>query len=138
MLYGNRTYDPLTPYLKGLYLTIDGWRPDRDDDGWKVATSRLKSEKVTEAELFLKSASYRETVKPENRLLSDLKALVELMSSKTAPILQVECSKLQYDKYGFGDASDGGFGVTIKGEVVLDTETGSWNSLGSQKLSDFR
>ena len=33
LVYGTQTYDPLTTYLKGLYLTIDGWRPDRDING---------------------------------------------------------------------------------------------------------
>ena len=47
------------------------------------------------------------------------------MSIKTAPILLVEYSKLQYVKYGFGDASGGGFGITIEVEAVLDIETGT-------------
>jgi len=25
----------MTPYLKGVHLTIDGWRHDRDREGWK-------------------------------------------------------------------------------------------------------
>ena len=58
LLYGNQTYDSLNHYLKGLLLTIDGWRPDRADGGWKVSTARLKSEKVTEEELFLKISAY--------------------------------------------------------------------------------
>jgi hypothetical protein len=27
----------MRPYLKGLHLTMDGWRPGRDDKGWKDA-----------------------------------------------------------------------------------------------------
>ena len=87
--YGTQTYYPLTPYLKVLHLLIDGWCPDRYDDGWKVATARPKSEKVTESDCFIKSASHPATVNPEKRLLSDLKALVELMSIKTSPIVIV-------------------------------------------------
>ena len=56
--YGTQTYDHLTPYLKVLHLTIYDWIPIRDDDGRKVATARLKSEKVTEEELFLKISAY--------------------------------------------------------------------------------
>ena len=52
--YGTQSYNPLTAYLKGLNITIDGWRPDRDDDYWKVATSRLKSAKLTEEKSFLR------------------------------------------------------------------------------------
>ena len=136
--YGTQTYDPLTPYFKGLHITIDGWRPDRYSDGCKVATSRPKSAKLTEAYFFLNSASCQETDNPEKRLLSDLNALVEIMSIETAPIMLVESSKFQYIKYGFVDTSGGGFGVTIEVEAVLDIETGTCNTLGSQKLSNFR
>ena len=75
--------------------------------------------------MFLKSAAYPETVNLENRLLTDLKYLVELIRSKTPPILLVESSQLQYVKYGFGYASGRGFGVTIEVEAVLDIETGT-------------
>ena len=60
------------------------------------------------------------------------------MSIKTAPILLVEYFKLQYVKYGFGDASGGGFGITIEVEAVLDIETGTCFALGSQNSSNFR
>jgi hypothetical protein len=33
LLYLTRTYPNMTPHLKGLHLSIDGWRPDRDVDG---------------------------------------------------------------------------------------------------------
>jgi hypothetical protein len=26
----------MIPYLKGLHLTIDSWRPHRDEDGWRL------------------------------------------------------------------------------------------------------
>lgn len=32
------TYPCITPFLKGLHLTIDSWRPGRDQDGWRVHT----------------------------------------------------------------------------------------------------
>ena len=34
--YVIRTYPWMTPYLQGLHLTIDGWRPDRDEHGHKL------------------------------------------------------------------------------------------------------
>jgi len=33
------TYPALTPYLKGLPLTLDSWRPGRDEEGWKITSS---------------------------------------------------------------------------------------------------
>ena len=87
--------------------------------------------------MFLKIASYMENVNPEKRLLSYQKAMVEQMSRETAATMLVESSKLKYVKCGFGDTSGGRFGVTMKGEAVLDTETDTWNALGTQKSSNF-
>ena len=69
--------------------------------------------------------------------LFDLKVMVELISSETYPILLVQSSKLQYVKSGFGGVSNGGFGVSIKGEVVLDIVTGTCNALGIQKYTNL-
>jgi hypothetical protein len=33
LVYVARTYKPLTPFLMGLHMSIDGWRPGRDDEG---------------------------------------------------------------------------------------------------------
>ena len=52
--------------------------------------------------MFLKIATYPKTVKPENRLLSDLKVMAKLMTRKTSQILLVESYKIQYVKYGWG------------------------------------
>lgn len=30
------TYENLRPYLKGFYLTLNGWRFDRNEEGWKL------------------------------------------------------------------------------------------------------
>jgi hypothetical protein len=36
LVYVQRTYPAITPYLKGYHLTIDSWRPDRDKEGWTL------------------------------------------------------------------------------------------------------
>jgi hypothetical protein len=35
-VYLSRTYPALVPYLKGIHLTVDSWRPNRDPSGWKM------------------------------------------------------------------------------------------------------
>lgn len=38
-------YPSLTPYVKGFHLTLESWRPDRDEAGWKLPVNdwlRLK------------------------------------------------------------------------------------------------
>jgi hypothetical protein len=44
LLYLTRTYPNMTPHLKGMHLTIDGWRPDRNGDGWRIP-KRLSEER---------------------------------------------------------------------------------------------
>jgi hypothetical protein len=31
-----RTFPIITPYLKGIHLTLDGWRAHRDEEMWRV------------------------------------------------------------------------------------------------------
>jgi hypothetical protein len=40
--YVTRTYPCMVPYLIGLHLTIDGWRKNRDERGWRLALSQLR------------------------------------------------------------------------------------------------
>jgi hypothetical protein len=39
LVYVSRTYRAMVPYLKGLHLTLDRWRPDRDEDGWRLSNT---------------------------------------------------------------------------------------------------
>jgi hypothetical protein len=41
LVYVARTYTPLTPFLMGLPMTIDGWRPGRDEDGWGLMEAEM-------------------------------------------------------------------------------------------------
>jgi hypothetical protein len=36
LIYVVQTYREMTPYLIGLHMTIDFWRPNRDEEGWRV------------------------------------------------------------------------------------------------------
>ena len=39
LVYVSKTYPAMIPYLKGFHLTIEMWRDNRDQDGWKVKES---------------------------------------------------------------------------------------------------
>ena len=43
LVYVTRTYPSMVPYLKGIHLTLDSWRPQRDADGWKDPSIRVKA-----------------------------------------------------------------------------------------------
>jgi len=36
LVYLQRTYPSITPYVKGYHLTIDSWRWNRDSEGWVI------------------------------------------------------------------------------------------------------
>eukprot|EP00978_Attheya_sp_CCMP212_P000171 scaffold305_cov60-Attheya_sp.AAC.4 len=36
LVYALMTYTFITPFLKGLHLSVENWRPNRDEDDWKV------------------------------------------------------------------------------------------------------
>lgn len=43
LIYVSRTYPWMPPYLKGLHLTIDSWRPGRDKQGFKLKAAELRN-----------------------------------------------------------------------------------------------
>ena len=36
LVYVTCSYPATVPYLKGIHMTLDGWRENRDDEGWVV------------------------------------------------------------------------------------------------------
>ena len=42
--YVCQTYKPLLPYLNGLHMTIDGFRGNRDEEGWKLPKKSKKKQ----------------------------------------------------------------------------------------------
>ena len=143
LVYICRTYDILTPYLKGLHLTIDGWRFDRDGEGWKD----------TEFHKFIKAGTfnnkyshknvnmsydYPKTVKPVTRLKSDMKALKKLTEMESPPVLLIHTDKIFVARYIFGDASGRGFGVTSSEGDTLSVEFGTWVEEAADLSSNFR
>ena len=36
MIHLSKVYPALVPYLKGMHLTLEMWRSDRDSRGWKL------------------------------------------------------------------------------------------------------
>jgi hypothetical protein len=37
-----QTYHPVRPFLKGFYFTLESWRPDRDDQGYRDPSFKLQ------------------------------------------------------------------------------------------------
>jgi hypothetical protein len=38
----------MTLFLKGMHLTLDAWRSERDEEGWRMAQAELDASKETD------------------------------------------------------------------------------------------
>ena len=140
LIYIVRTYDCMNTYLKGFHLTIDSWRDNRDDDGWKLSTSHIMNKINPELESEATPPAAPSSVKAVPRFKDDLKALTFLTSSEIPPVVKVQTKSIYIVKYKFGDASGGGFGVSTltanNGEFHI--KAGTWTEKGSANSSNFR
>jgi hypothetical protein len=48
LVYVSRTYRPLTPFLMGLHMSIDGWRSGRDEEGWRLREAEVNASRDSE------------------------------------------------------------------------------------------
>ena len=128
LVYLQRTYPAITPYVKGFHLSIDAWRPDRDTDGWRV--SRTPSPAIP---LFPPAK-----VQLVPRLRADLLALTELFSPSAPPLRYIRSTTIWEAKYGFADASGSGFGCTLSEGEDIHYTCGIWTDMDSQNSSNYR
>ena len=151
--YVTRTYTGMNPYLIGFHLTIDGWREDRDDEGWRkrstpkgvVGDGGVSDElaimeaalKITseEASLMRSGPEAPEFVAAVPRFHLDIKALQRLSRTELPTLRRVRCSKRGHAFYGFYDASGRGFGATLQIGDDLIYEYGQWSSEVSEGSS---
>lgn len=122
----------MIPYIKGFHLTVEMWRGNRDEDGWKLPVAK-DAEREDMAEEFgdqddanlahrirklctqVPHAPSSGQTPPAPRLLRDLEALTERTQSSTPPLRLVHPKKMIHVFYGFGDASGTGRGSTFQG-----------------------
>jgi hypothetical protein len=42
LIYVTRNYPCMVPYLIGFHMTIDLWRPNRKEDGWRYTATEMR------------------------------------------------------------------------------------------------
>jgi hypothetical protein len=139
LIYVARSYPSMVPYLKGIHLTLSGYLPGRDKDGWKITGAKRKKSE-NEAKLLHKRnletsdanrarrcadedgeedaefdyVNFPATVTPATRLKYDLKALCELCKAEK-PVKRLARMKHKAAvAYGFLDASKAGYGSGLQ------------------------
>ena len=128
-------YSMLVPYMKGLHLTVDSWRPDPDDDGWKDPSSSTWIDASAPA---TPDQNPPTRVQAVPRLRRDLFALSTLMGSDKPTERIIRCQKMLLVLYGFGDASGSGYGSSLNVEQGILYCIGVWEGEDSQGSSNFK
>eukprot|EP00956_Cyclotella_meneghiniana_P004556 scaffold5607_cov45-Cyclotella_meneghiniana.AAC.4 len=149
LVYVSRTYPWMPPYLKGLHLTIDNWRPGRDADGFKLKAGVLKERPHIawewKAEEFVDLSPEEfaertgmiggpEKVRPVSRLARDVAALQDLLAGKNPSLVRVR-SESEMSLYLMGDASGKGFGTAWWNDKKMDWESGFYGFWHQQQSS---
>ena len=139
------TFPSFNPFLKGIHLTLDSWRPNRKDDGWKMMDKEwiaylnsLPEDKARSHALDLGGAKPPSQVKQAARLKADMKAILQLLNCDAPPIVNVRSKKWVEVIFGFGDASSIGFGDIFLGKEGLVRQIGIWIYGENLESSNFR
>jgi hypothetical protein len=128
LVYLQRTYLAITPYVKGYHLTIDSWRPNRDAEGWKILVETSPGPPLSPPDMV--------TAVP--RFWDDVCALIRLFAADTPPVLMVRSQEIQVAAYGFADASGSGFGQTMSVGHQVNYTHGTWEEEMDANSSNFR
>jgi hypothetical protein len=119
LVYFLRTYKPMAPFLLGFHLTIDSWRPGRDEEGWRLRQAEVEASLESDDESETDEGHRGEKSEPPRlvlavpRLRDNLKVLIQLTEAEAPPLRRVRASRKAKILYGFQDYSGSGFGWCI-------------------------
>jgi hypothetical protein len=97
----------MVPFVNGLHLTIDKWRPDRDSEGWKLSLAQIDAKYVTDNEIEIDlEESMRPVVsgkpplkaKAAGRLNDDIDVLLTMMEDERTPLRMIRARALIWGK----------------------------------------
>jgi hypothetical protein len=112
----------MVPYLKGIHQTLDGWRPNRDTDGWKLSSKEIVRKRKQKRCREEEQGEPPTQVEAATWLEDDLEALEQLLDAKHPPKRRVRSSKCIEVFYGFRDASATGYAANFQRVINKGTE----------------
>lgn len=136
------TYTLGKPYLKVFYLTLNAWRPYREENGWKLfgRSKRIFLEHCGVNGDYIEDepdAPDEVTAVPDFELY--LNALLYLFQSEIPQYKLVRGASIGLVGYGFGDASGSGFGASWQTTTEVPVfRIGMWNKAGLDSSSNFK
>ena len=142
-------FDDITPFMKGIYLTLNAWRPQRDSEGRRLSDkkwNRVLFEKhnrglVSDAELedkLMSHTSAPQAVTALIRLESDLQSMDTILSPEVIPKVGLRSRLIVSVVYGFGDASDTGLGATLTCGSGFNFRIGVWGTIEKDESSNWK
>jgi hypothetical protein len=142
LVYLVQTYPSLDPYLKGIHLTLDSWRPLWGADGWKLSLREIQ-QAINEREDDTDDAELIETMAPKHfitvrSMYPDVEVLARFLDPEQPPKRTVRPTKGATVIYKFGDASGYGFGISVSIEGQIYYTSGQWNPKFSEESSNYR
>jgi hypothetical protein len=156
------TYENLRPYLKGFYLTLNGWRFDRDEEGWKLGkkdwedmAEELWQDRDLWRDAFEDSKGKSQhimsgegapiMVKVNSRFIRDIEVLQLMFKEERPSSRLIRGFSVARILYGFGDASGAGFGASWTTPGTGDERDrgvryrfGRWGDEGRNTSSNYR
>ena len=143
------TFEDLTPFIKGIYLRLNAWRPQRDVEGWRVADKRWKKmvfekdyrDLISETRLDDEMGDdprAPEMVSAVLRLKSDLNSLSAILSPEVVPVVGLRSRLIVSVVYGFGDASGTGLGATFTCGSGFNFRIGVWGTIERDESSNWK
>ena len=145
------TFEDMTPFLKGFYLTLNSWRSKRDDEDWKMTdkswlnfvsvrfeNGSLSDEELENALNDYNGKSCPTLVTASPRLSDDVSALVSMFDSPDAPEVNLRSKDIVTVIYGFGDASGTGLGATFTCGTGFTYRVGVWGPDESDQSSNWK
>jgi hypothetical protein len=143
LVYVAHTYKPLTPFLMGLHMSIDGWRPGRDDEGWRLRQAEVEASRDSDNDGDDEGINPSGTTLPTGqvkavpRLLPDLKVMMELTAAEDPPRRRVRARRKVNILYCFGDAPGSGFGWCIDFGDGVRYDMGEWCERIQEATSNY-
>jgi hypothetical protein len=121
----------MVPFLKGMHQTLEMWRPNRDEDGWKIIwpASHPVGAEHGDPPKFVKASP---------RMAGDMEALQYLFSSTEPCKRKVRSTVAIAVFYGFGDASQTGFCTNFEVDGEIRYRYGHWCDETSEESSNYR
>lgn len=142
------TFDDMTPFLKGLYLTLNAWRPGRDADDWKMTDAKWKQVLFDQHDRLFVSGTDLDLnpddpkapvlVVGSTRLSGDVEALTSILESVTVPCVVLHSKRIISVVYGFGDASGTGLGATFTCGAGFNFRIGVWGTKEADESSNWK